>query len=169
MNQSTIKSVMRLFALTKQFCSNENKDNEVKAIVENYVYEYTGVAEAEDYITIFNYHNLQFNKREKSTKTQSLYSVKSTIIITEVANDLSRVNRIHLALVILDILTVGGSLSDSSMDFFRTICTTFKFSAEEQADSGCWSICEAESLTAPVAWRIPRLSLVSVRLLFAVG
>ena len=134
MNQSTLKSVMRLFALAKQFSSNENKDNEVKAIVENYVYEYTGVAEAEDYITIFNYHNLQFNKREKSTKTQSLYSVKSTIIITEVANDLSRVNRIHLALVILDILTVGGSLSDSSLDFFRTICTTFKFSAEEQAD-----------------------------------
>ncbi|MBN1989588.1 MAG: ATP-binding cassette domain-containing protein [Bacteroidales bacterium] len=134
MNQSTLKSVMRLFALAKQFSSNENKNNEVKAIVENYVLEYTGIAEAEDYITIFNYHNLQFDKRERNSKRQSLYSVKSTIIINEVANEVSRVNRIHLALVILDVLTVGGGLLDNSLDFFRTICTTFKFNAEEQSD-----------------------------------
>ena len=134
MNQKTLKSIMRLFALTKQFNLLDGSAENVRDIVRVFLLEYASATEESIYFDIFEYHCSIFEKREVSTKSLSLFSVKSTIICTNIIDDLPKNVRIHLLLSILEVLSFKAKIENDALDLIKTICTIFHIRTDEFND-----------------------------------
>jgi ABC transport system ATP-binding/permease protein len=150
MNQTTLKSIMRLFALVRQFNSTPNVDLSVREAVTVFLNDYTSTTEAHEIINIFNYHCDTLAKRESSAKLLSLLSVKSTIICSSIVGNLTKQTRIHIALIVLDILAAGRKLDLESFDLVRTIGTIFQLLSEEMKDIIAYANVDDKSLSENV-------------------
>lgn len=125
---------MRLFAIVKQFSAGVGSDENAKDIVRTFLMEYTNPAEVSVFLDIYEYHKNLFEKKESSTKRQSLFSVKATIICTNIVEELPKKIRIHLIISILEIIRFKGVIARESYDLVRTFCTLFNISLEELSD-----------------------------------
>lgn len=134
MNQKALKSIMRLFALVNQFNLQPGAEENAKDIVHVFLLEYTNPAEESMYMDIFEYHRATFGKREHTSKSLSLFSIKATIICTNVVESLPKNIRIHLVLSILEILNFKCSIEPDSYDLLKTISTIFYIQPNELND-----------------------------------
>jgi len=145
MRQSTLKAIMRLFALVKQFNNRTINQTHALEAVSIFLGEYTNVAEGDEILNIYKYHVETFSQRKYSAKTESLFSVKCTIICSSIVGELSKQTRLHLLITILDILTQGQTLRGESLDLVKTLGIIFQLQRSEVNDifefslmSGAW-------------------------------
>lgn len=125
---------MRLFALTKQFNLLEGSTDNAKDVVRVFLLEYASATEESIYFDIFEYHSSIFEKRAVSTKSLSLFSVKSTIICTNIVDDLPKIVRLHILLSIIEILSNKSKVENDLFDLIKTICTIFHIRTDELND-----------------------------------
>lgn len=143
MKQSTLKAIMRLFALVKQFNSNPNTQSSALETVHAFLGEYTNLAESNEIINIYNYHVDTLSKRTYTVKSESLFSLKCTIICTTIVGELTKRTRLHLVLSALDILTQSNKLSDESLDLVKTLSIVLQIQRSEINDILAFSLLDS--------------------------
>ncbi len=134
MKYSTLKAIMRLFALVKQFNKNPSSNQDALDAVNVFIGEYTSKSEAEEIGNIYKYHTSTFSKRKYSEKAESLFSVKCTIICTSIVGELNKRVRLHLLITVFDILTQSNDLSKEAIDLVRTIASILHIQRSELSD-----------------------------------
>ncbi|MDX9847866.1 MAG: ATP-binding cassette domain-containing protein [Tenuifilaceae bacterium] len=143
MKQSTLKAIMRLFALVKQFNGKPNTQSSALETVHAFLDEYTNLAESNEIINIYNYHVDTLSKRTYSVKSESLFSLKCTIICTTIVGELTKRTRLHLMLSALDILTQSNKLSEEALDLLKTLSIVLQIQRSEINDILAFSLLDS--------------------------
>ncbi len=143
MKQSTLKAIMRLFALVKQFNGKPNTQSTALETVSAFLGEYTNLAESNEIINIYNYHADTLSKRTYTVKSESLFSLKCTIICTTIVGELTKRTRLHLVLSALDILTQNNKLSEEALDLIKTLSIVLQVQRSEINDILAFSLLES--------------------------
>lgn len=127
MQESVLKSLMRLFAIVAQIHSDEEQSIS-RNVVEDYLKLVIRKDQVSKYLIMYDFYHSSLREREIKTgdKQLSLLSVKAVIICEQVNTHLDRKNKIYLLTQILQILAITGHKNEEDIDFVKTIVIGLK-------------------------------------------
>ncbi|MCG8699044.1 MAG: ATP-binding cassette domain-containing protein [Bacteroidales bacterium] len=128
MTESTLKALMRLFALVAQVHSAKLLP-EIRQVVDSYLRTLVRPENIKQYLIMFEFYHNSLREREYKTgqKQLSLFSVKAIIICEEVNKELAKKLKIKVLLSLIEILNISDTYSNEAEDFLKTLSTALHF------------------------------------------
>ncbi|MBN1187612.1 MAG: ATP-binding cassette domain-containing protein [Bacteroidales bacterium] len=133
MKQSVLKSLMRLFAIAANISTRSDDPSHARSIVASYLKQLLKNEENSQYLTMFDYHFRNFNKRKHSytNKKISLFSVKALMICEQINEELLQTQKVLILLQLLEVINEVKVQNDKELDFIKTVAITFKIDITE--------------------------------------